>query len=413
VYTAPDGSDDSSLLSAQPPIHAGDQYTTRGWVSTPTVPLLRASTKNYPDWIKARYLQVPDKLSAKFSLLARQITFSLSNPYDQTDAITQYLRETITYSNQVPNPPVGRDPLDYFLFNTKEGYCNYFASAEVMLLRSLGIPARLSVGFAQGQVQEGTLGASNSAGQVYETYTVRYRDSHAWPEVYFNDLGWIEFEPTTSQPNRDILLAADTSGDNPNNLDPFLAEAARHGMSGLGDQPSSVPVTMPKNEANTTSQKVAGAILLGLILFGLALYYLSKRWTFKLPVVPAWVEGQFRKRGRKVPGWIHNWALRALSSPVERAYGAINMALHLLGKPVLLSMTPTERGLALVQTLPVSAEAVTTLLSEYEHAQYSPYPADLARAHQASKILRSLAWKAFFTRIFERFTPRRLALPRD
>src|SRR5687767_11533052 len=78
--------------------------------------------------------------------------------------------------------------LEWFLFNWKSGYCNYYASAEVLMLRSLGIPARLAVGYAQGE--------ENDDG----TFTVYERDAHAWPQVYFPAIGWVDFEPTASQP---------------------------------------------------------------------------------------------------------------------------------------------------------------------------------------------------------------------
>jgi len=71
----------------------------------------------------------------------------------------------------------------------KQGFCNYYATAEVILLRSVGIPARLAVGYAQGDNVDDPL-----------LYTVRQRDAHAWPEVYFPGVGWVEFEPTASQP---------------------------------------------------------------------------------------------------------------------------------------------------------------------------------------------------------------------
>ena len=104
------------------------------------------------------------------------------------DAITQYLRSNITYSSTVENPPSGQDALDWFLFDSKKGFCNYYATAEVVLLRSVGIPARMVVGFAQGEFEQPNL------------YVVRERDAHAWPEVYFPGLGGSNLsQPATRQ----------------------------------------------------------------------------------------------------------------------------------------------------------------------------------------------------------------------
>jgi transglutaminase-like putative cysteine protease len=79
--------------------------------------------------------------------------------------------------------------MEWFLFDEQTGFCNYYATAQVLMLRSLGIPARFVVGYAQGEYDPQT-----------KTYTVRKKDSHAWPEVYFIDYGWMPFEPTVDQP---------------------------------------------------------------------------------------------------------------------------------------------------------------------------------------------------------------------
>jgi transglutaminase-like putative cysteine protease len=77
--------------------------------------------------------------------------------------------------------------VDYFLFESREGYCTYYASAMVVLLRLNGIPARIAAGFAQGDYDP-TLGA----------YRVSESDAHSWVEAYFPPYGWVEFEPTAS-----------------------------------------------------------------------------------------------------------------------------------------------------------------------------------------------------------------------
>ena len=195
VGSASGGTDDLAGLLASPPLQAGEVYRARSQVSNPTVLQLRQSGDNYPDWVAQRYLQQPVKISARIAELARSITTGLDNPYDKTDAITRYLRNNITYKETLPPPPTNVDPIEWFLFTYKQGYCNYYATAEVLMLRSIGIPARIAVGYAEGSYDQQT-----------DLYTVRQKDSHAWPEVFFNDVGWVEFEPTVSQPAR--LLAS-------------------------------------------------------------------------------------------------------------------------------------------------------------------------------------------------------------
>ena len=85
--------------------------------------------------------------------------------------------------------PQGEDPIEWFLFEGREGFCNYFATAEVLMLRSIGIPARMVVGYAQGErISEN------------DEFLVKVKDSHSWVEAFFPESGWIILEPTPTQP---------------------------------------------------------------------------------------------------------------------------------------------------------------------------------------------------------------------
>ena len=110
-----------------------------------------------------------------------------TNPYDQATAIQNYLRDPqhYTYTLTPPKTPVGVDPLYNFLFNSHQGYCEFFASAMGDMLRSLGIPTRLVNGFGPGAFDNQT-----------NAYVVRGEDAHTWVESYFPAYGWIPFEPT-------------------------------------------------------------------------------------------------------------------------------------------------------------------------------------------------------------------------
>jgi hypothetical protein len=111
-------------------------------------------------------------------------------PYDQATALEQFLRG---YAINLRIPAAGpkEDSVDYFLFEAEEGYFDYHASAMVVMLRSLGIPSRIAVGY----VIRGTDRVPNT-----NVYTVAEANSFAWPEVYFPGLGWVEFNPTPSEP---------------------------------------------------------------------------------------------------------------------------------------------------------------------------------------------------------------------
>jgi hypothetical protein len=334
----------------------------------------------------------------------------LDNPYDKVDAITNYLRRTITYRESIPNPPAGRDALEWFLFDLKQGYCNYYASAEVVLLRSLGIPARMSVGFAQGESTSSgdSISVAGAESQAVNTITVRYKDSHAWPEVYFNNVGWVEFEPTVSQPAR-LLPSGNNDPIEPAfNQDPSLVGSARGGAVNGVDDPARDPVGSAVS--SITQNPAATAALVSITVLGalaaVGLWWRARHPEFVLEALPVLAEKSLRRRGITVPAWLHRWARRSLFSPLERAYGVINTSLRLLGKSPKPSETPSERAANLGSVLPTAAEPARIVLDEYQQAQYSQYPGNFNRAKEASRSVRWMAWRAYLRKVFDRFNLR-------
>ncbi len=146
-----------------------------------------------------RYLQLPKSVTPRTRQLAEQITAGLETPYDKVIAITNYLRRNIQYVETIPDEaPVNQELIDWFLFDEKKGFCNYYSTAEIVMLRSLGIPARWAIGYAQGELLKNTSTDASSDNTL--TYLIRQKNSHAWPEVFFPNIGWVEFEPTATQP---------------------------------------------------------------------------------------------------------------------------------------------------------------------------------------------------------------------
>lgn len=166
-----------------------DGYSVVSIVSVADEQSLRQAGSEYPAWVTERYLDIPDSLPDRVIALAREVTKGTSNPYDAGVALERYLRRESKYSRIIEAPPAGADAVDYFLFESKTGYCDYYASAMVVMLRAVGIPARLASGYAVA-----------SWDPVRQGYAVRYSDAHSWPEVFFPHYGWIPFEPTASQP---------------------------------------------------------------------------------------------------------------------------------------------------------------------------------------------------------------------
>jgi hypothetical protein len=137
------------------------------------------------DAVYAKYLQSVDTLPARVVDLAKQITATAANDYDKTKAIEQYLAKSYPYTLDPGITPKSKDFVDYFLFEQKQGYCSYYASAMTMMLRSVGIPARYVEGYMlPPSPEKGT------------EYYVTNQQAHAWVEVYFEGYGWLTFEPT-------------------------------------------------------------------------------------------------------------------------------------------------------------------------------------------------------------------------
>lgn len=166
----------------------GTVYTATSMMSNATSDQLRGASEDYPEWVRNTQLYVPPTVTGRTVQLAQDIVTQAGavTPYDKAKAIERWLRTSIAYNENIPQPPSNQDPIDWFLFDHQEGYCNYYASSMVMMLRSQGIPARMGAGFAQGTLEGGV-------------YVVRERDAHTWVEVYFPGYGWIEFEPTAAQ----------------------------------------------------------------------------------------------------------------------------------------------------------------------------------------------------------------------
>ncbi len=171
-----------------------DTYTILSRTPQPSAPELRASspvTGTLPPEIDGRYLALPGSVPKRVLDLARDVAGDAQTRYDRALAIERYLR-AYAYTLDLPEPPAGRDLVDYFLFERQEGYCDYYASAMVVMARAVGIPARLASGYAQGRYDF-------DAGR----WIVTEQEGHSWVEVYFDRYGWVEFEPTAGQPALD------------------------------------------------------------------------------------------------------------------------------------------------------------------------------------------------------------------
>lgn len=168
-----------------------ESYRAVSMISTATQDQLRNAGENYPPSIRDRYLFLPDDVPPRVHALARDLTATSATPFDRAQAIENYLRK-FPYTLELYAPPQNRDVVDYFLFDLQRGYCDYYATAMVVLTRAAGVPARLATGYAAGKYD---------AAQMQ--YVVTEAEAHSWVEVYFPNYGWVEFEPTGGRPQID------------------------------------------------------------------------------------------------------------------------------------------------------------------------------------------------------------------
>jgi hypothetical protein len=328
----------------------------------------------------------------------------------------------------MPELPRGQEPLDWFLFDVKAGFCNYYASSAVLLLRAVGVPARWSVGYAQGELQ------------ADGTYLVRQNEAHAWPEVYFPGIGWVEFEPTSAQPAL-LRPVGITDGASSSDLaerqqleEELRAQREDRDLAAAASAAAAASPTAP-----TRSFNFWWLLPVALLLF--AAWKLA-RLQFNLPPLPVLLEGWLRRIGVRPPASLQRWAARAaaasarpnrwpplpillertlqrlgLRSPefvrrwvrfatlpvVTRAYLEINRALQRLGAPPANHFTPNERAHALAVLAPATHDPAQQLVYEYQVATFSPQPPDEARAQAAGADIRRLARRAWFEGWLKKF----------
>jgi transglutaminase-like putative cysteine protease len=131
-----------------------------------------------------RFLALPNDVDPRIPALAARLTQSAATPYAASRAIAAYFTGgSFTYDTNVGPVPAGENPISYFLFQSRRGYCVHFASAMALLARAAGLPARVVGGYVSGTLVNGDWQVTGS-------------DAHTWPEIFFAGTGWVPFEPT-------------------------------------------------------------------------------------------------------------------------------------------------------------------------------------------------------------------------
>ncbi len=180
---------DGTIVAADAPLGVGTTYTvTSRQIPVTDAAMAAADGQPVPNSVLRRYAARPTA-SSRVAQLAADVTAGVNGTRAKVDALIAWMGSNLTYSLDAPLPSRGGDVVDEFLFTTKQGWCEQIASALTVMLRELGIPARVATGFVPGEWDA-----------VTQAYRVRERDAHAWTEVWFAGLGWVPFDPTAAVP---------------------------------------------------------------------------------------------------------------------------------------------------------------------------------------------------------------------
>lgn len=376
---------DVTAWNATPTLPSGGRYTVHALIADPTQEELRLAGSEYPEWITERYLQVPENIAPTLRELAEEITAPYDNKFDKAQAITNYLRNEIEYTTEITSkPPENKDPVLWVLFDYKKGFCMYYASAETLMLRSIGIPARMAVGFAEGAFNE-----------IDERYVVTFEDAHAWPEVYFPGIGWVEFEPTGNQApieraeTRVDINAAATP-------DPIIegTPAANPLVPPLLEEPPDLSTLGNSGASNAERKALYKNILLTTLLiltFGLGIFVI-RRYSLE-DRLPVYLAGRYTKSGNTPPIWLNRWIRWTKLLAIERTFQAINISLYWVGRPQPRHITSQERAKALIERLPSAESQILALLQEYQAAIYTPRMGNLTIARKAATVILLKTWQ--------------------
>lgn len=337
---------------------------------------LRRALDPPPEWIRERYLALPESLPGRVRSLGAALGGSADNPYDRAKAIERLLRR-YPYSLNLPAPPPDQDLSAYFLFGVRRGYCDYYATAMVVLARAAGLPARLVIGYAPG-----TLVGQDPLRPVYR---VTEAEAHSWPEIYFSGLGWVAFEPTGYRPPLERPSQAFQPPAPPAPVEPPPGQAMATRLGAAWE------VFRPYVRRGL-GLLAAGAALLALA--GLLLLWIDSLRLRRMPPGPALnhLYARLRRAG-------HGLALPESpgQTPAEFAAQWEVWLSRLPAGRARLGGSLRRRALGYLASVPAQARRIT---DPYARAVYSPHPPGPQAAAQAVNAWQKLQPRLWLARLF-------------
>ena len=353
----PSPADVLAVRSPRGEFDARSAYRVTSSVSFADADGLRESGESYPVYVQRRYTSLPDTLPVRVRELAAELTEGAETPYDKALAIEAYLK-TLPYTLKLEPPPFDADGVDHFLFSQRQGYSEYFASSMAVMLRSVGVPARLAAGYTVGDPIAD-----------FEGFAVTDSHSHAWVEVYMPGYGWVPFEPTPGaqlpavyQPGAEL-----TGGAGNPFIDDFESECFGEFIEGCGEEGLLDSELGEGAQRGGADGPLGGfppwlaAVALGALVAGAAASLWAWRRYMAAPTAPA-------------------DAYRRLSALAR--LGAMGHAPH---------QTPYQFGGRLAAALPGQRQQLSVVIDSYVRSRYGnkgPAPQQEARLTGAWRELR-------------------------
>jgi len=335
----------------------GDQYFISSKTSTASAVALRTADQQQPPSVTDRYLQLPVSIPERIRLLAEGITANETNQYDKVVALQAFLRR-YEYNLTRDKHPHQSDAVDHFLFESKVGYCDDFASSLAIMARTLGIPTRIMAGYGPG------------VGEEYDDYSIiRDEDSHIWPEVFFTEYGWIAFEPTPkySLPSRSSTVSpSDTLEPEPdltNDMTDISGDEELFDQEGM----SLEGIFVGFSYENSLGLSFRAAALFSLLIVMIVFTMLYGTW-------------------RRM--------MKSLGNPA-RTYSLMCTLGRLAGVKLLPSMTPFEYANFLTRAIPSAARSIETVSNEYVLLAYAKPTQTLSNTSILDNALKQIQFATF------------------
>jgi transglutaminase-like putative cysteine protease len=342
----------STLVHDDPDLQRGDRFEVVSAIPNFSPDVLRATTSNRPP--DPIYLSLPENFPASVGNLAADVTAGTTTTYDAMVALQNWFRSEFDYSLEVPQGH-GTSAIEAFL-RQRIGYCEQFAGTFAAMARTLGVPARVAVGFTPGLGEGGE-------------YTVLGKNAHAWPEVWFDGLGWVAFEPT---PGRGAPGAEGYTGVAPaqDETTPAPVEPGEGdgGAPTVSEVPPTVVPTIPPSEV--PPEQIGDQTPEAQLAESGTVPNHGPPWSALLTV--AGVLGAVAA----APALVRWWRRRRPSADVagqmiqlwQRALGAV-AATGFHADP---SLTPLEQARAAAPRLPVAARPLRSLAAVATAAAFAP-----------------------------------------